>query len=61
MLPRESRIGFLSTPRFVKHYVKVGGKNGRLWFYLCNIELGTPLKNIKAAVGAVHKYGTYKD
>ncbi len=43
----------------VKHYVKVGGKNGRLWFYLCNIEPGTPMENIKAAVNAVHKYGTY--
>ena len=43
----------------VKHYVKVGGKNGRLWFYLCNIAPGTPMENIKAAVNAVHKYGTY--
>jgi uroporphyrinogen-III decarboxylase len=43
----------------VKHYVEVGGKNGRLWFYLCNIEPGTPMENIKAAVDAVHKYGTY--
>ncbi|MBT3175446.1 uroporphyrinogen decarboxylase family protein [Desulfobacula sp.] len=43
----------------VKHYVKVGGENGRLWFYLCNIEPGTPKENIKAAVDAVHKYGTY--
>jgi uroporphyrinogen-III decarboxylase len=44
----------------VKHYVKVGGKNGRLWFYLCNIEPGTPMANIKAVVEAVHKYGTYE-
>ncbi len=44
----------------VKHYVEVGGKNGRFWFYLCNIEPGTPMENIKAAVDAVHKYGTYK-
>ena len=44
----------------VKHYVKVGGENGRLWFYLCNIEPGTPKENIKAAVDAVHKYGTYE-
>jgi uroporphyrinogen-III decarboxylase len=44
----------------VKHYVEVGGKNGRLFFYLCNIEPGTPRENIKAAVDAVHKYGTYE-
>ncbi len=44
----------------VKHYVEVGGKNGRLWFYLCNIEPGTPRENITAAVDAVHKYGTYE-
>ena len=44
----------------VKHYVKVGGENGHLWFYLCNIEPGTPMENIKAAVDAVHKYGTYE-
>jgi len=44
----------------VKHYVKVGGKNGRLWFYLCNIAPGTPMENIKAAVAAVRKYGTYE-
>ncbi len=44
----------------VKHYVEVGGKNGRLWFYLCNIEPATPMENIKAAVDAVHKYGTYE-
>ena len=43
----------------VKHYVKVGGENGRFWFYLCNIAPGTPKENIQAAVDAVHKYGTY--
>jgi len=43
----------------VKYYVKVGGGNGSLWLYLCNIEPGTPMENIKAAVDAVHKYGTY--
>lgn len=44
----------------VKHYVTVGGENGRLWIYLCNIEPGTPMENIKAAVRAVHTYGTYE-
>lgn len=53
-----------STPeqvyKRVKHYVEVGGKDGRLWFYLCNIEPGTPRDNITAAVAAVHDYGTGK-
>jgi uroporphyrinogen-III decarboxylase len=44
----------------VKEYVRKGRENnGRLWFYLCNLEPGTPVDNIKAAVGAVHEYGTY--
>ncbi len=43
----------------VKHYVKVGRENRRLWFYLCNIAPGTPMENIKAAIAAVRKYGTY--
>ncbi len=54
-----------STPeeifKRVKFYVQVGGENGRLWIYLCNIEPGTPMENIKAAVDAVHEFGTYTD
>ena len=43
----------------VKNYIEVGGKNGRFCLYLCNIGATTPAENIKAAVGAVHDYGTY--
>lgn len=45
----------------VKNYVRVGGRNGRFLFYMCNIEPGTPTENIKAAVDAVHKYGTFEN
>ncbi|UCF81911.1 MAG: hypothetical protein JSV50_11875 [Desulfobacteraceae bacterium] len=54
----------LSTPEEiterVKHYIEVGGKNGRLCLYLCNIGATTPSENLKAAVDAVHKYGSYR-
>ena len=43
----------------VRHYVEAGGKNGRLWLYLCNMAPITPPENIRAAVTAVHKYGSY--
>ncbi len=42
----------------VRHYVQAGGKNGRLWLYLCNLAPSTPPENIKAAVTAAHKYGS---
>jgi hypothetical protein len=42
----------------VKHYVEVGNRDGKLWFYLCNLSPTTPKDNIKAAVSALHKYGT---
>jgi uroporphyrinogen-III decarboxylase len=43
----------------VKHYIEVGGKNGRFCLYLCNVGATTPAENIKAAVRAVSDYGTY--
>ncbi len=43
----------------VKHYIEVGGKNGRFSLYLCNIGATTPAENIKAAVDAVHRHGAY--
>ncbi len=43
----------------VKQYVTIGAKNGRFCLYLCNIGVTTPLENVRAAVEAVHKYGTY--
>lgn len=43
----------------VKQYVEIGGKNGHFCLYLCNLGETTPRENIRAAVEAVHKYGTY--
>lgn len=43
----------------VKHYIEIGGENGRFCLYLCNVGANTPAENIKAAIGAVHNYGTY--
>jgi uroporphyrinogen-III decarboxylase len=43
----------------VKHYLEVGGRNGRFCLYLCNIGATTPAKNIRAAIRAVHRHGTY--
>lgn len=45
--------------RRVKHYIEVGGQNGRFALYLCNLGATTPPENIRAAVEAVHKFGTY--
>jgi uroporphyrinogen-III decarboxylase len=53
-----------STPKEVadrvKHYVEVGGENGRFALYLCNLGATTPAENIRAAIDAAHRYGTYK-
>lgn len=43
----------------VKHYTEVGSINGRFCLYLCNIGATTPAENIKAAIAAAHRYGTY--
>ena len=43
----------------VKHYIEVGGKNGRFGLYLCNLGATTPPENVRAAVEAVHTYGSY--
>jgi hypothetical protein len=43
----------------VKHYVEVGGRNGRFALYLCNLNTTTPVENIKAVIEAVHEYGRY--
>ncbi|MCP4415466.1 MAG: hypothetical protein GY805_02515 [Chloroflexi bacterium] len=53
----------LATPQEieqrVKHYVEVGGENGRFALYLCNIGNNTPVENLKAAITAVKTYGVY--
>jgi uroporphyrinogen-III decarboxylase len=43
----------------VRHYIEVGGENGRFALYLCNIGATTPPENVRAAIEAVHTYGTY--
>ena len=43
----------------VRHYIEIGGQGGGLWFYLCNLSPSTPVENIRAAVAAVQRYGTY--
>jgi uroporphyrinogen-III decarboxylase len=43
----------------VKHYIKVGGRGGRLVLYLCNLGATTPPENVRVAIQAVHKYGIY--
>lgn len=43
----------------VKHYIEVGGENGRFALLLCNLGATTPSQNVKAAIEAVHQYGTY--
>ena len=53
----------LTTPeqvgQRVKHYVEVGGNNGRFALYLCNLGATTPPENVLAAVEAVRNFGTY--
>ncbi len=44
----------------VKNYIEVGGKNGRFALYLCNLGATTPPENVRAAVNAIGKYGTYE-
>ena len=44
----------------VRHYIEVGGRGGRLVLYLCNLGATTPPENVRAAIQAVHKYGTYR-
>ena len=43
----------------VKHYIQVGGQDGQLWLYLCNLSPSTPTENIHAAIKAIDKYGVY--
>jgi uroporphyrinogen-III decarboxylase len=53
----------LSTPQEVsdrvRHYIEVGGKDGRFALLLCNLGATTPPENVKAAMDAVRRYGIY--
>ncbi len=54
----------LSSPQEVveriKQYIEVGGKDGRFALLLCNLGATTPPENVKAAIDAVHRYGSYR-
>ena len=43
----------------VRHYIEIGGKDGRFALLLCNIGATTPPQNVHAAIDAVHRYGGY--
>jgi uroporphyrinogen-III decarboxylase len=43
----------------VRHYIEVGGRNGRFALYLCNLGATTPPENVRAAIETVRAYGTY--
>lgn len=45
--------------RRVRRYIEAGGENGRFVLYFCNLGATTPAANVRAAVAAVRKYGTY--
>jgi len=53
----------LSTPEEVadrvRHYIEVGGVDGRFALLFCNLGATTPPENVKAAMDAVHRYGKY--
>jgi len=43
----------------VRHYIDIGGENGRFALYLCNLGATTPAANVRAVVAAVRQYGVY--
>jgi hypothetical protein len=43
----------------VKEYLQTGGQKNRLTLYLCTLSASTSPENVRAAVRAVKKYGTY--
>jgi uroporphyrinogen-III decarboxylase len=43
----------------VRQYIEVGGKGGRFALLFCNLGATTPRENVKAAIDAVHRYGSY--
>lgn len=53
----------MSTPEQVRervrHYIEVGGRDGRFALLLCNLGATTPPENVRAAVDAVQEYGRY--
>ncbi len=53
----------MSTPeqirQRVRHYIEVGGRDGRFALLLCNLGATTPPENVRAAVETVREYGRY--
>jgi uroporphyrinogen-III decarboxylase len=43
----------------IRRYIKAGAAGGRFMIYFCYLSSETPIKNIKAAIEAVKKYGHY--
>ena len=43
----------------IQHYIEVGGKDGRLVLYLCNLGATTPPENVRVAIQAIQEYGVY--
>ena len=43
----------------VKHYVEIGGENGRFALYLCNLGATTPPENVKAAIESARAFDHY--
>jgi len=43
----------------VQNYIKIGGAGGGLALYLCSLNTATPPENVRAAIQAVHDFGTY--
>ena len=46
-------------PNIVRHYIEVGGRDGRFALLFCNLGATTPPENVKAAMDAVYRYGQY--
>lgn len=43
----------------VRQYVEIGGNEGRLVLYLCNLGATTPPENVRAVVQAIQDYSVY--
>lgn len=43
----------------VRHYIDIGGENGRFALYLCNLGATTPAENVKAVIETVLTHGVY--
>ncbi len=43
----------------VRQYIEVGAKGGRFALLFCNLGATSPPENVRAAIDAVHRYGSY--